>query len=297
MNNNLLDCFIKVAPYINKLTLNDIAFSFSKKNMKEGKKMNTKHVKVEYKDRWALVKISRPKAMNAINSGILDELSSVLDKLNANDDVKVIAFTGEGKAFIAGADIAEMKNMSTIQARDFATKGHETFAKIAESLKPTIAAVNGYALGGGCELALACDIRIASSSAQFGQPEVCLGIIPGFGGTQRLTKLVGPAKAKELLYTSKKISANEAFEMGLVNHVFADDNLYDELEKLAAEIANKSSVILSFAKDAVDGGLEKEVIDGLDYETNLFAMCFCTQDQTEGMDAFLNKRKAEFSDK
>jgi len=259
--------------------------------------METKHIKVEYKNRWALVKISRPKAMNAINSDILDELSAVLDQLNENDDIRAIAFTGEGKAFIAGADIAEMKDMTTIQARDFATKGHQTFEKIEKSLKPTIAAVNGYALGGGCELALACDIRIAGASAQFGQPEVCLGIIPGFGGTQRLTKLIGPAKAKELLYTSKRISAEEALEMGLVNHVFADDELYDELDKLVAEIVDKSSVILSIAKDAVDGGLEKEIDDGLKYETNLFAMCFCTHDQTEGMDAFLNKREAKFSDK
>lgn len=259
--------------------------------------MTTKNVKIEHKDNWALVKINRPKALNALNSDLLDELGEVLEKLNKNDDVKVIALTGEGRSFVAGADIGEMSDMTVIQARNFAKKAHEVFGKLEDSPKPSIAAVNGFALGGGCEIAMACDIRIAAASAKIGQPELGLGIIPGFGGTQRLTKLVGPAKAKELIYTSDNIGAEEAFKIGLVNQVYEDDKLYDELDKLASKIANKSSVILSIAKEAINGGLEKEIAEGLKYETNLFAMGFSTEDQKEGMDAFLNKRKPHFTNK
>ncbi|MBM7622640.1 enoyl-CoA hydratase-related protein [Sporohalobacter salinus] len=259
--------------------------------------MSFEKIEIEDKGNWALVKINRPKVMNSLNNEVLTELKMAIKELNQNDEIKVIAITGKGKAFVAGADISAMKEMDNFEAKEFAKLGHETFRTIEESSKPIIAGINGFALGGGCELALACDIRIASNKAQFGQPEINLGIIPGFGGTQRLSKIVGEAKAKELILTGKKIKAEEALKIGLVNEVTTKDELLIRLEEMATKIASNSSLILKIAKKAVNRGLEKDILEGTKLEADLFSLCFTTEDQKEGMNAFLNKREPNFSGK
>ncbi|GAB6139261.1 enoyl-CoA hydratase-related protein [Halanaerobaculum tunisiense] len=259
--------------------------------------MNFESLEIEYKDLWAVVKIARPKAMNSLNSTVLNELRECIENLDGNDEIKTIVITGKGKAFVAGADISQMKSMDSLEAKEFGRLGQETFRTIEEASTPVIAAINGFALGGGCELALSCDIRVASTKAKLGQPEVGLGIIPGFGGTQRLPKVVGEGKAKELILTADNIDAQEALDVGLVNDVVAADELMDAVEEIVSKIASKSSVILGLAKEAINTGLEKEINEGAKIEANLFSICFSTEDQNEGMDAFLNKRKPNFSDK
>ncbi|GAB6138934.1 enoyl-CoA hydratase-related protein [Halanaerobaculum tunisiense] len=254
-------------------------------------------VKVESKKEWAVVRINRPKALNALSEDVLKELSATMDELKEDDEVKAIVITGEGRAFVAGADIAAMKPMNCIESKEYSKLAQEIFADIEDCAKPVIAAINGFALGGGCELAMACDIRIASEDAQFGQPEITLGIIPGFCGTQRLPKLVGEAQAKEMIFTGEHISANKALEIGLVNDVVAGDELMDTVEELVAKIVDKSAVTLKLAKEAINTGLEMTIADGSVIERDLFGICFDTGDQTEGMDAFLNKRDPEFKDK
>lgn len=251
-------------------------------------------IKIETREQWALIKINRPKALNALNSQVLKELKESIVKLEENDDVYAIVITGAGKAFVAGADIGQMKSMNCLGAKEFSKLGQETFALISDCSKPVIAAVNGFALGGGCELAMACDIRIASENAKFGQPEINLGIIPGFCGTQRLAKLVGEARAKELIFTGNNIAADEADEIGLVNDVVAGDKLMERVEDLVSEMISKSPVSLALAKEAINTGLEQDIAEGSKTERNLFSICFDTADQVEGMDAFLNKRKPEF---
>lgn len=240
----------------------------------------------------AVLTINRPQAMNALNRRLVDEMASALETVGGDPSVKVVIITGAGdRAFVAGADIAEMKDMVPPEALEFARKGHALMDAIENMEKPVIAAVNGFALGGGDELALACDVRIASKNARFGQPEIKLGITLGWGGTRRLTALVGPAKAKELIFTGAIIDADEALRIGLVNKVVEPERLMDEALSLAGEIAEKSPLTLKLAKHLVnnwgDSSLEKET----------FSHCFSTRDQKEGMAAFLEKRKANFEGK
>lgn len=260
--------------------------------------MDYNNLNLKLEDDIAVLKISRPKALNALNTATLKELEMAVDDLNKKEKIKVVIITGEGKkAFVAGADIAEMKDMNVKKAKEFSLLGHRVFNKIEESTKIFIAAVNGFALGGGCELALACDIRIASEAAKFGQPETNLGIIPGFGGTQRLTKIIGKSKALELILTAKNIDAEAAKKLKLVNKVVEADKIFQSAKSVAEEISKKSAPIISTAKESVNYALEHPAAEGSKYEANLFSICFSTKDQKEGMEAFLDKRKAEFKNK
>ncbi|MEN6413853.1 MAG: short-chain-enoyl-CoA hydratase [Veillonellales bacterium] len=244
----------------------------------------------------AVITINRPKALNALNSAVLDDLNQAFDEVAANDAVKVVILTGSGeKAFVAGADITQMKDMNVIEGKIFAEKGQSTFLKIEQCTKPVIAAVHGFALGGGCELAMACDIRIASETAKFGQPEVGLGIVPGFGGTQRLARLVGRGMAKLLIYTADMVDAQEALRIGLVQRVVAPENLLEEAKGIAKRILKKSSSAVYLAKDAINRGMEMDIPNAMQYEAYIFGTCFASEDQKEGMTAFVEKRKPLFS--
>lgn len=239
-----------------------------------------------------ILSINRPNELNALNSKVLDELNMAIDDISLDNDIHVLIISGEGRAFVAGADIEEMKNKNASEARNFSNKGLTVFRKIELMEKPVIAAVNGFALGGGCELAMCCDIRIASQKAKFGQPEVGLGITPGFGGTQRLSRLVGLGKAKELIFTADIIKADEAFIIGLVNKVVEADQLMDESMKLASKIASKGQLAVRYSKTAINRGFETDLETGMVIEKELFALCFATEDQKEAMSAFLEKRDA-----
>lgn len=257
--------------------------------------MEYKNLSIEIKDGVALLKVNRPKALNALNSETLDELKKAAEELEINPEVKVIIVTGEGdKAFVAGADIVEMKDMDPVQGMEFSRKGHEAFSKLENMGKVVIAAVNGYALGGGFELALACDIIYASDKARFGFPEVTLGIHPGFGGTQRTARLIGLAKAKELIFTGKMITAQEAFSMGLINKVVPQDELMKEAFSLAETIKSCGLVAIRLAKECVNKSLSLGINEGLKLEASNFGLCFGTKDQKEGMTAFVEKRKPVF---
>ncbi len=252
----------------------------------------------ECSDGIATVTINRPKALNALNQATLKELLSLFTALKDDVAVKVVILTGAGeKAFVAGADISEMQPIDAVAGRHFALLGHKLAATIEELSKPVIAAVNGFALGGGCELALCCDMRLASENARFGQPEVNLGVIPGFGGTQRLPRLIGKGRACELLMTGDMVDAAEAYRIGLVNKVLPADELLPAASKLAAKIASKGQVAIGFVKSALRDGLEIDLARACTYEADLFGLCFATADQKEGMLAFLEKRPAQFTDK
>lgn len=249
---------------------------------------------IEKQERICIVRINNPEALNALNTKILVELSQAFDEIAADADTDVVILTGEGRAFVAGADIAEMSVLKADEGKRFGRLGADVFRKIELLDKPVIAAVNGYALGGGCELAMACDIRIASVKARFGQPEVGLGITPGFSGTQRLPRLVGLGKAKELIYTAAVIHAEEACRIGLVNKVVEPEELMNECLAMASAIASKAQLAVRYAKEAINRGIETDIETGIDIETGLFGLCFATADQKEGMEAFLWKRKPEF---
>ena len=243
----------------------------------------------------ALLKVNRPKALNALNADTLNELDQAFVALTADREVRVIIVTGTGeKAFVAGADIAAMVDKTAMEARDFARFAQGVLNRIERCPKPVIAAVNGYALGGGCELAMACDIRLAADTARLGQPEINLGIIPGWAGTQRLARLVGKGKAKQLILTGDMVDADEACRIGLVEQVVPAAELVEASRLLATKLASKGEVALRLAKDAIDNGLEMESLKGGEYEAELFGLCFSTTDQKEGMLAFLEKRKAQF---
>ena len=250
---------------------------------------------VERQDGIGVIRINHPDALNALNTLVLSELGKAFDAFAADESVEVVVLTGEGRAFVAGADIAEMSAMTAQEGKAFGRLGADVFRKIEMMPQPVIAAVNGFALGGGCELAMACDIRIASSKAKFGQPEVGLGITPGFSGTQRLSRLVGLGKAKELIYTAAIIPADEACRIGLVNRVVEPGALMDEALALAAAIASKARLAVRYAKEAINRGIETDIETGIDMETSLFGLCFATHDQKEGMAAFLQKRKPDFT--
>lgn len=252
---------------------------------------------VDIQNHIAVVKMNRPKALNALNSETLSELSACMDELTTNEDVYVIVFTGEGKAFVAGADISEMSQLTAEQGRAFGRLGQQVFLKIERSVKPTIAAVNGFALGGGCELSMACDLRIAGRAAKFGQPEVGLGITPGFAGTQRLPQLVGVAKAKELIFTGNLVGAEEAMNIGLVNKVVDDEVLLSEVQALAEKIASNGQLAVRYAKAAIDAGVALPIESGNFIEESYFGLCFATEDQKGAMQAFMNKEKYAFQNK
>jgi len=243
----------------------------------------------------AVIRFNRPKALNAINPEVLEEMIDALDKIQSDGSVKVLILTGEGeKAFIAGADISHMVNLSPLEARQFSVKGHDLGVRLENLPIPVIACVNGFALGGGTEMALACDFIYASENAKFGQPEINLGIIPGFGGTQRLSRLVGKAMAKELCLTGVIISAREAKEIGLVNKVFPPDKLWEETLKAANLIASKGRVSVRAVKQCIDRGFDTDLRRGCQMEADAFGLCMADPDGKEGMSAFLEKRKPEF---
>ncbi len=249
-------------------------------------------------DGIATVTINRPKALNALNQATINELLDLFTALKDDVAVKVVILTGAGeKAFVAGADISEMQPIDAVAGRHFALLGHKLAATIEDLPKPVIAAVNGFALGGGCELALCCDMRLASENARFGQPEVNLGVIPGFGGTQRLPRLIGKGRACELLMTGDMVNAAEAYRIGLANKVLPADELLPAARKLAAKITSKGQVAIGFVKTALRDGLEIDLARACTYEADLFGLCFATADQKEGMLAFLEKRPAQFTDK
>jgi enoyl-CoA hydratase len=252
-------------------------------------------VLTEKKGKVATLTINRPEALNALNMDVLKGLHDALLEISKDSSIAMIKITGSGeKAFVAGADIAGMKEMTPVQAEEFAGYGQRTFRMLETSKKITVAVVNGFALGGGCELAMSCDLIYASSKAKFGQPEVNLGVIPGFGGTQRLQRLVGIQKARELIFTGRIITAEEAKTIGLVAQVFAPEELEANVNNLIEEITSKGPYALAQAKQAMRLGQDMDLNRACQIEKELFAMCFAHADQKEGMDAFLSKRKPQW---
>lgn len=252
-------------------------------------------VSLAVEGRVATVTLDRPEAMNAFNSQVLLELLEQFVALGHREDVGAIILTGSGrKAFAAGADIAEMRDKTPDEGRSFAELGQMVTTTIERIPQPVIAAVNGYALGGGCEMALACDIRLCSDNARFGQLEINLGIIPGWGGSQRLVRLCGPAFARDLIYTGRIADAQEALRWGLVNAVYSQDELMAKALEMAEAIASKSGVMIQYAKACMNRAFDQDLAGGLRLEAGFFGLCFATADQKEGMSAFLEKRTAEF---
>jgi len=248
-------------------------------------------VEVTKKDHIAVVTMNRPEALNALNKAVFTDLEVALDDVEKDDEVYVVIITGAGRAFIAGADIGEMAPMNVAEGLAFSELGNRILMRVDMMEKPTIAAVNGFALGGGCELALCCDIILASEKAKFGQPEVGLGITPGFSGTQRLPRRVGVAKAKELIFSGKQIGAEEAKRIGLVNEVYAAEELLNKAVEMAKSFTANAPIAVKYSKACIDRGMQMDIDNGIALENELFAMCFATEDQKEGMGAFLEKRK------
>ena len=244
-----------------------------------------------------VIKINNPEALNALNTAILKELDAAFTEVAEDNGILAVVLTGEGRAFVAGADISEMKSKNAIEGEIFGKLGASVFRKIELLPKPVIAAVNGFALGGGCELAMSCDIRLASAKAKFGQPEVGLGITPGFSGTQRMPRLIGMGKAKELIYTADIIDAAEAYRIGLVNHVYEPEALMEEAMKMAEKIASKTPIAVKNSKEAINRGIQTDMDSAVAIEAYLFGLCFASEDQKEGMTAFFEKRKANFQNK
>ncbi len=259
--------------------------------------MESQNVLIEIDDGIGVVTVNRPQLRNALSSETVEALESALREVEANADVKVVVITGAGKAFVAGADIKEMSTMDTAAARAFSQRGHRLITLMEQMKKPIIAAVNGYALGGGLELALACDFIYAAEEARLGLPEVTLGVIPGFGGTQNLPRLIGPSRSKELIFTGRQLTAQQAREWGLVNEVVPADELMTRVMELAQNIARNGTLAISTAKEAVVSGLNVTKENGLRLEGALFGLLFDSEDQKEGMHAFLEKRPAAFKGK
>jgi len=252
----------------------------------------------EKADGIAKVTLNRPEALNALNSTVYNELYDVFEAIEHDDEVMVVILTGSGeKAFAAGSDVAEMAEMDPIAAQKFMATIRKASDRIYSLTKPTIAAISGYALGGGCELAMCCDLRIASERSRFGQPEINLGLIPGACGTQRLPRLIGVAKAKEMIYLGDMIKADEAFRLGLVNKVVPPEGLMDAAMEWAKKMASKSAPVLAMAKMSINTGIDTDINTGLNMEARCDALCFATEDQKEGMKAFLEKREAQFKNR
>ena len=250
-------------------------------------------IRFEKQDSIAIITINRPEALNALNSTVVGELEQVITEVEAGvaaGEIFAMILTGEGRSFVAGADIGEQYPMDVAAGRKWGQRGSAIFRRIEKLEIPTIAAVNGFALGGGCEIAMSCDIILASEKAKFGQPEVGLGITPGFSGTQRLPRRVGIAKAKELIFSGKMIKADEAKEIGLVNAVFAPEELMNGAIAMAKSFTVNAPIAVKYAKACIDRGMQMDIDDGIALENELFAMCFATADQKEGMSAFLEKR-------
>jgi enoyl-CoA hydratase len=260
--------------------------------------MAYENVLLDREERVAILTINRPKALNALNNDTLLEIKSAVLEVKEDSGIDLLIITGAGdKAFVAGADISFMQNLSAMEGRTFGALGQEVFRMIEALEKPVIAAVNGFALGGGCELAMCCDFRIASTSAKFGQPEVGLGITPGFGGTQRLPRLVGTGMAKQMLYTADAIDAKEALRIGLVNSLVEPEELMDFVRKIAKRILSKGQVAVRLSKVAANEGMQTDIDRGMTIEADVFGLCFATSDQKEGMTAFVEKRKPQFTGK
>ncbi len=260
--------------------------------------MEFKNLLIDTTDGVTTLTINSPRTLNALNSALLHELECALYGLNLDVDVKAVVITGAGeKAFVAGADIKEMSTMSAYEGHQFGLTGQRVMLLIEKMTKPVIAAVNGYALGGGLELALACDFIYASNRARLGFPEVTLGIMPGFGGTQNLARLIGPNRANEMIFTGKMIDGTKALAWGIVNELFPPEELLAKARECAATMAGVGSVGLAYAKNAIANGLNMTKEDGFRYEASLFGVLFATEDQKEGMGAFVEKRKAEFKGK
>ena len=234
--------------------------------------------------------MNRPEALNALNEQVLRDLDAALDAVEANDEVLVVILTGAGRSFVAGADIGQMKDLTPVQAKKFGSYGNQVFLKLENFPKPVIAAVNGFALGGGCELSMACDIRLASEKAKFGQPEVGLGITPGFGGTQRLARIVGVSNAMELILTAKTINAARAQELGLVSHVYPPEELMDKAMELANAICANAQIAVCESKRCIRMGMQTDIHTGSAFEAEAFGVTCGTEDKNEGMGAFLEKR-------
>lgn len=249
------------------------------------------YILYEQKGQTGIITINREKALNALNSQVLDELNATLDAVNL-DEVRCLIITGAGtKSFVAGADIGEMSTLTKAEGEAFGKKGNDVFRKIETFPIPVIAAVNGFALGGGCEISMSCDIRICSDNAVFGQPEVGLGITPGFGGTQRLARLVGAGMAKQMIYTARNIKADEAYRIGLVNAVYTQEELLPAAEKMAAGIAKNAPIAVRNCKKAINEGLDLDMDAAVALEEKLFGDCFESEDQKYGMAFFLDKNK------
>ncbi len=257
--------------------------------------MELKTLLVQKKEGYAIVTINRPDKLNALNNLTITELYSVMKDLNADDSVRAVVLTGSGeKAFVAGADISEIKEQDEITGELFALKGQRVFRYIEQMAKPVIAAINGYALGGGCELAMSCHIRICSTKAKFGQPEINLGLLPGYGGTQRLPRLIGRTDALYLLLTGEMIDANRAYDLGLVSEVVEPEQLLERAETLAKIISEKPPIAARYILKAVDDGLNMPIDAALNLEAELFGKICATEDMKEGTSAFLEKRKPQF---
>ncbi len=257
--------------------------------------MSFENIILEIDNRIATIFFNRPKALNALNNALFDELDTALDQVMDNSDVRVLILTGSGdKAFVAGADISELTKMNPLQAKYFSRKGQKVFSKIEALPIPAIAAVNGFALGGGSEAALACDFIYASEKAVFGLPEINLGLIPGFGGTQRLARLLGNNRAKEMVFTGKNIKADKALEYGMINKICAPDTLMEEVQKTARLIASKGKVALRAAKEVIQNGTATDLETGCRIENDAFGLTMCSEDAKEGTSAFLEKRKPAF---
>mgnify|MGYP002736074627 FL=1 len=247
----------------------------------------------EVEGQIGIITINRPKALNALNSAVLDELDKTLDAVD-QEAIRCLILTGAGeKSFVAGADIGEMSTLTKAEGEAFGKKGNDVFRKLETFPIPVIAAVNGFALGGGCEISMSCDIRICSENAVFGQPEVGLGITPGFGGTQRLARIVGTGKAKEMIYGARNIKAEEAYRIGLVNNVYPVEELMPAAKKLASTIARNAPIAVRNCKRAINEGIQVDMDQAIVIEEKLFGSCFETCDQKEGMNAFLEKRKVD----
>jgi len=260
--------------------------------------MELKNILLEVSDSIGILTLNRPESLNALNTEVVEELEIALGEMEQNAAVKVVIITGAGeKAFVAGGDIKEMANMDPAAGRAFAQRGHRMIQYVEKMRKPVIAAVNGYALGGGLELALACDFIYAAEKAKLGLPEVTLGIMPGFGGTQNLARLIGPNRAKEMIFSGKQLTAQQARDWGIVNEVVPAEELMARVTEIARKIAHNGTLGVAAAKDAVANGQNMSKEDGLRYESALFGLLFATEDQKEGTRAFIEKRPAEFKSK
>jgi len=254
-------------------------------------------IKFEKKDNIGYVTINRPEALNALNFDVITEVTDVFTKISADDEVKIVILTGEGRAFVAGADIGWLRSLGSVDGRAMSMKAQAMMDLIENIEKPVIAAVNGFALGGGNELAMACDIRIASDKAKFGQPEVNLGIIPCFGGTQRLPRLVGKGMAKYMIFSAEMIGAEEALRIGLADRVVPADELISTAEALAKTIMSKGPIAVKMAKASINNGVNLDLRSANAYEAEAYVSTLCTEDRIEGMTAFLEKRPAQFKNK